>query len=131
MAYGIMQNDGSNITGFSSAVQPDKQLTRSNTPRVHLAVFGDGYEQRLRDGINNVERTFSISFKNQPKAIADDIAGYFNSLAGVDNFTFTIPDTNGGSNEEAVKVVCDTWSKTYTYDEFYNVTATLREVFES
>ena len=31
MALGIMQNDGSNITGFSSAVQPDKQLSRKNT----------------------------------------------------------------------------------------------------
>lgn len=115
----------------SRAVVPDKGMSAPYKPRVLSAKFGDGYEQRLRDGINNVERTFSISFKNQPKAIADDIAGYFNSLAGVDNFTFTIPDTNGGSNEEAVKVVCDTWSKTYTYDEFYNVTATLREVFES
>jgi len=115
----------------SRAVVPDKGMSAPYKPRVLSAKFGDGYEQRLRDGINNVQRTFSISFKNQPKAIADDIAGYFNSLAGVDNFTFTIPDTNGGSNEEAVKVVCDTWSKTYTYDEFYNVTATLREVFES
>ena len=79
----------------------------------------------------NCKHLLNYHFENQPKAIADDIAGYFNSLAGVDNFTFTIPDTNGGSNEEAVKVVCDAWSKTYTYDEFYNVTATLREVFES
>ena len=100
-------------------------------PRVLVAKFGDGYEQRVRDGINNVQRTFSVTFKNQPKAIIDDIAGYFNSLGGVDNFSFTIPDSNESGSEETLKVVCDTWTKTYSYDEFYNLTATLREVFES
>ena len=52
MAFGITQSDGSNITGFSGAVQPDKGLGRQTTMRVHLASFGDGYEQRIADGIN-------------------------------------------------------------------------------
>jgi len=115
----------------SRAVVPDKGMSAPYKPRVLVAKFGDGYEQRVRDGINNVQRTFSITFKNQPKAIIDDIAGYFNSLGGVDNFSFTIPDSNESGSEETLKVVCDTWTKTYSYDEFYNLTATLREVFES
>ena len=61
MAYGIMQNDGSNITGFSSAVQPDKEMSRSNTPRVHLAQFGDGYEQRLVRGLAANKRYHRIT----------------------------------------------------------------------
>ena len=64
------------------------------------------------------------------KSNRDDIAGYFNSLGGVDNFSFTIPDSNE-SDEETLKVVCDTWTKNYAYDDYYDLTATLREVFES
>ena len=43
MAFGIFKADGGNITGFSAPVQPDKGLSRSNTPRVLLANFGDTY----------------------------------------------------------------------------------------
>ena len=65
MAYGIMQNDGSNITGFSSAVQPDKQLTRKNTPRTFTVQFGDGYQQRVANGINNLKQEISVSFQTR------------------------------------------------------------------
>ena len=45
--------------------------------------------------------------------------------------TLQIKPADNIALEEAIKVVCDTWSKSYAYDEFYNLTATLREVFES
>ena len=131
MAYGIMQNDGSNITGFSSAVQPDKQLTRSNTPRVHLAVFGDGYEQRLADGINSLSQEISLSFQTRPKAEIDDLVAFFESLAGVTKFRFDLADTNAGSSTETIKVVCSEWEQTWEYDNFYTLAATLRRVYEA
>jgi phage-related protein len=90
MAYGIMQNDGSNITGFSSAVQPDKQLSRTNTPRTFTISFGDGYEQRLQNGINNLNQEISVSFKTRPKAEIDDLVAFFESLAGVTNLDLTL-----------------------------------------
>ena len=47
----------------SRAVVPDKGMSAPYKPRVLSAKFGDGYEQRLRDGINNVERTLTGSLK--------------------------------------------------------------------
>ena len=128
MALGIMQNDGSNITGFSSAVQPDKQLSRKNTPRVHLAQFGDGYEQRLQDGINSLKQEISVSFQTRPKAEIDDLVAFFESLGGVNKFEMTIDDSNGN---ETIKVLCQQWSQTWAFDNFYSLSATFVRCYEA
>jgi phage-related protein len=131
MALGIMQNDGSNITGFSSAVQPDKQFSRSNTPRVHYIQFGDGYEQRLQQGINNLKQEISVSFQTRPKAEIDDLVSFFESLAGVSKFRFDIADTNAGSSTETIKVVCSQWTQKWEYDDYYTLDASFRRVYEA
>ena len=131
MALGIMQNDGSNITGFSSAVQPDKSLTRSNNPRTFTVQFGDGYEQRIQEGINNISHTFSVSFNNRPKADIDDIIAFFINKGGTTAFSFTYPDSNVGGGEKTVKVVCEDFNQTYSYDDFYSCTASFRRVYEA
>ena len=131
MALGIMQNDGSNITGFSSAVQPDKQMSRSNTPRVHFAQFGDGYEQRLQDGINSLAQEIEVSFKTRPKAEIDDLVAFFESLAGVTKFRFDLADSNAGSSTETIKVVCSDWEQKWEYDDYYTLDATFRRVYEA
>ena len=131
MALGIMQNDGSNITGFSSAVQPDKSLSRKNTPRVHLAQFGDGYEQRLQDGINSLKQEISVSFQTRPKPEIDDLVAFFESLNGVTKFRFDIADSNAGSSTETIKVVCPDWDQKWEYDDYYTLDATFRRVYEA
>ena len=131
MALGIMQNDGSNITGFSSAVQPDKSLSRKNTPRVHLAQFGDGYEQRLQDGINSLKQEISVSFQTRPKAEIDDLVAFFESLNGVTKFRFDLADSNAGSSTETIKVVCSEWEQKWEYDDYYTLDAKFRRVYEA
>ena len=105
----------------------------SSKPKVHVATFGDGYEQRLADGINSIKQEFSVSFNKRPKEEIDDIAGYFNSLKGVTAFNFTIPDSNasGTPKETIIKVVCDGFHIAYDYGDFYSCKATLRRVYEA
>ena len=128
MAFGIMQNDGSNITGFSAPVQPDKGLTRQSKPKVHTIAFGDGYEQRIADGINNLKQTMSVNFATRPKAEIDDIVAFFESLGGVTKFRMTIDDSNGA---ETIKVVCKSWQQTWAFDNFYSLSATFERVYEA
>lgn len=131
MAFGIMQNNGSNITGFSAPVQPDKGLKRASKPKVHVVTFGDGYEQRLADGINNLDQSISVSFSTRPKAEIDDLVAFFESLQGVSKFRFDLADSNAGSNTETIKVVCQEWSQTWEYDDYYSLNATFRRVYEA
>ena len=125
--------NGNEITDGSTTIQvkPDKSLKRSSKPKVHLATFGDGYEQRLADGINSIVETFSVSFKTRPKADINNIIGYLGSLKGVTAFNFTIPDSNAGGSETTIKVVCDSFEINYEYGDFYTSTAKFRRVYEA
>jgi len=110
---------------------PDKQLSRSTTPKVKIATFGDGYEQRLQNGINSLGEVYSVAFVTRTKEDIDDIVYFFNTKRGVVSFDFTIPDSNSGGGEATIKVVCDNYSQKYDYDEFYSCTANFRRVYES
>ncbi len=128
MATAIRQNGGANITGFSAAVPVDKGFTRQSTPKIHMADFGDGYTQRIADGINNLQQTMEVSFSTRPKAEIDDLVAFFESLGGVNKFEMTIDDTNGA---ETIKVLCQQWSQTWAFDNFYSLSATFIRCYEA
>lgn len=117
-------------TGTTYAT-PDKTMTRQSSPKVLLAAFGDGYEQRAVDGINATKETYSLQFRNRTKAFVDDVVTFLESKQGVTKFSFTIPDTNSGGNEKTIKVVCDTYTTNYEYDDYYTLSVNLRRVFEA
>jgi phage-related protein len=86
------------VTGVNtSKVIPDRSLTNSSTTTVRVAKFGDGYQQRVADGLNSVGSSFSLSFNNRTKEDIDDIVAFFESKKGVASFSFTYPDTNSTS----------------------------------
>ena len=72
MAVGDIGFIVSNISATVPVV-PDRGLSRTSKPKVRSAKFGDGYEQRLADGLNSLEEDFSVTFTNRSKAEADDI----------------------------------------------------------
>ena len=119
------------FTDLTSTVRrPDKGFTRASEPRIFKAEFGDGYEQRLANGINNLAESWSITMNNRTNDDIDDIIDFFESKGGVTNFSFVLPNSNEGSSEETVKVVCTDWNKNYDYGDFYSATATFRRVYE-
>ncbi len=117
----------------STYATPDKQLTKKSNPRVLTAKFGDGYEQRIADGINVLNEEYTLSFKTRPKADIDDIVAFLDTQKNVSKFTLTLPDTNNTtrSGERDVKVVAKTYSVNYEYDDFYSLDVELRRVFEA
>jgi phage-related protein len=124
---------GFDLGGGLGFVVPDKTMTRQAKPSVHLAKFGDGYEQRIANGINSIKETYSVSFRHRTKTVIDDIVDFLDTKAGVTKFDFTVPDTNdtSASGEHTVKVVCDTYSTNFEHDDFYTLTATFRRVYEA
>jgi len=81
-----------NIT--TSKVIPDRSLSRSAKTSVRVAKFGDGYQQRVADGLNSVGDSFSLAFSNRTKEDIDDMVAFFESKKGVGSFSFTYPDSN-------------------------------------
>lgn len=125
MAIGFTLLDG------STQAIPDRMLKNTHRPRVLTSQFGDGYEQRLADGINNINQTFVLRFNNRTDNNADDIMAFFEDKKGVTAFDYTFPDTNGTGGEKTVKVVCQDYSITFVNDNFSTVEATLKRVYES
>ena len=131
MAIGLKLNSGGNITGFSAPVAPDRGFTKETKPNVLRARFGDGYEQRKINGINSMIETYSLAFSNRPNTETDDLEAFFIDQAGVSKFTFTIRDSNEGTGEKDIKVVCEEWSKSHTQTAATSLTAKLRRVYEA
>lgn len=117
----------------STYATPDKQLTKASKPRILTAKFGDGYEQRIADGINVLNETYTLTFKTRPKDVIDDIVVFLDAQKNVTKFTLTLPDTNNTtrSGERDVKVVSEDYSVNYEYDDFYTLNVKLRRVFEA
>ena len=119
----------------STYATPDKSMNKSTQPRVLTASFGDGYEQRIADGINSINETYSLSFKTRPKEVIDDIVAFLDTKKNVSKFVLTIPDTNDahaqGNAEKDVKVVATNYSVTYDYENFYSLSLSLKRVYEA
>ena len=122
---------GFDVGGTLGVVVPDKGFTRNNEPKVFVAEFGDGYEQRLANGINNIKQSFSVNFANRPKDEIDDIVAFFESKKGATAFNYVFSDSNASGSEETVKVVCESWNQTWAYDDYYNLSATFRRIYEA
>lgn len=117
-------------TGITTAtIRPDNTLTRSSKPSTRVVKFGNGYEQRGRAGINNIEETYSITMSNREKATADDIVKFLDNTFGVTSFDFTVPDSNSDTNVSTIKVVCDDYAINYGNGNYYDVNASFRRVY--
>jgi len=92
-------------------------------PKVLSARFGDGYEQRVGDGINTMSMVWNLKFEDISSADADTITEFFRTKAGVTYFTWTPP----GIAE--AKFICRKWKRSYPNFR-HTVTATLEQVFD-
>lgn len=72
-------------------VNPSYSATKDVSYRTKQSNFGDGYSQRVGDGINVVQRKFTMDFENMLPADADTLETFFNGLYGVLPFFYTLP----------------------------------------
>ena len=133
-SFTIPSGDVTTIKGVASSAfeaVADRGLSRQSKHRVLTARFGDGYEQRVRDGINTKEDMFSISFKNREAEDIALIAGFLDDKAAT-NFDFVITDTfsSGSLTTSTLKVVCDGYTINYDRENFQSLNCQLRRVYE-
>ncbi len=94
----------------------------SRQPRVRTARFGDGYEQRVADGINSAPKSWALTF-TRPAAEADVVLAFFVARNGVEAFDWTDPEGEAG------KYVCREWSSALIGPVAKSITATFEQVF--
>jgi phage-related protein len=100
---------------------PSRGFTTDITPRVTIAKFGDGYSQRVPDGINNLDQSWNLAFQSHDLTTISEIESFIVTRQGANSFTWLPP---GESTE--VRVICNKWSKVYDS----HISATLNLTFE-
>ena len=83
---------------------PNAGHSLSVEPRVASAKFGDGYEQRVPNGINFILEKWSLTFSGTRQNMGL-VEAFLRTHAGVTSFDWTNPD------EVAGKFVCKSWTK--------------------
>lgn len=102
---------------------PDASVQKKVEPRVRLARFGDGYEQRVRDGINTMPQTWGLQFTGD-RAEIDAIDDFLTRHGGSDSFLWTTPDGVQGH------YICRSWSKQRERGVKVTLQAQFEQVFD-
>ena len=117
------------------AYMPDWGATLKMTPRVRRVAFGDGYEQRAADGINNNLQTWDLTFSRRTDTEVEAILAFLNLMAGVTSFGWEPPSGGyvaGGYHlvdyVTGKKFVCRDWVRTFDAYNSSSIKATFIEV---
>ena len=97
--------------------------TKTNVTRV---AFGDGYEQRVVAGINNMPATWRLTWKDQPISVTTAIENFIKATGGKDYFYWTPP-----GETTQYKVICsEGWDIEYSSSISRTLTTTFTQVFD-
>ena len=81
---------------------PDRGVGTDHTARVLKANYGDGYEQRVAAGINNLPESWSLSWNNKTLNEGNKIIKFLEDHKGVTAFDWYPPDTEVSSTTTSV-----------------------------
>ena len=92
--------------GTDPCWQPDVPISRPEKWRMDIAQYGDGYAQRILDGINALDRKWSLTWELREAAVVNAMVAYFEARKG-NSFQFKEPGTN---------ITYDVWADEWQVD---------------
>jgi phage-related protein len=104
---------------------PDTTISNPHKPRVLNSEMGDGWIQRIEDGLNSDMPALTLTWTNLSVAEATYINDFFKTRKGVTKFEYQPPHINYSAQKN---FVCQDWSADLSSPNTYNVVATLQEV---
>lgn len=94
--------------------------------RVLKSEFGDGYTQRVADGLNAIEHVWSVNWEGLTDSEADTLDNFLGARGGWEAFEWAPPRGAG----TAVKWVCEEWERRPRHAGHADITATFRRVYD-
>jgi len=105
--------------------QPSYQSSVKIEPRVKKIQFGNGYQQRILDGINSELKNLTLTFENRSEIETVSILHFLEERAGQQSFVYNVP-TIYAKPSGVSKFIAPNWETNYN---FYN-NYTIKTVFE-
>jgi phage-related protein len=105
-------------------IDPTFATQAAITPRTLENTFGDGYEQRIGDGLNTIKEIWTVTFENVLWTEVLTINDFLKEQAGTLSFMWTPP------GETALEVKCKQWQRSKTSGTTGTLSATFEQVFD-
>lgn len=96
------------------------KASNKNTPRVKTIVFGDGYAQRVPDGINTLLLNYTLTFEAREIHEITAILHFLTARNGTESFVWLPPAPRG----QLSTVVCTDWTDVQDFYQNYSIQAT-------
>ena len=97
----------------------------TSQPRVSKTSLGDGYEQRIRFGLNTDPKIWNLQFDNRIDTERELIRAFLEARRGSESFDWTTPWNQAGR-----KWVCEEWTIEPSNCNNNQIQAKFRQVFE-
>lgn len=110
---------------FRPPVHPSFNSTKSVQPRILKARFGDGYNQRVADGLNALPQTWDLRWNTLTAAQVDEIEAFLTVTAGYKAFLWTPLDRT-----QPLKFIVESWTRTPVDGRSWSFSAKFSEVFD-
>jgi phage-related protein len=105
---------------------PSLGMQMDNDWRLQKAQYGDGYQQRMLDGIHALQRRWMLNWDSRPRDELNAMVAYLTNTRA-NAFPFKDPAT-----DEVISVFCDKWSITWNLKKtvaYGTLTAQFDEAF--
>ena len=122
--YRPYQLFGGDVPVFAPASKPNLSNRKSHTPRLLTAQFGDGYEQRMPDGINHNPIRWSLTWNALTNSEADDIEAQLQGYQ-FQPFDYEVP----GDEARRYVVVSGTLNRGHVSASHDTISVEIKEVF--
>ena len=107
------------------SINPNYQARKTTAPRVNVSQFNDGYQHRIKFGLNTKPYVWSLTF-NVSETDSDTIETFLEARAD-DGASF---DWTPPSSSTQYKWICSAWTKTIPYKNRAKLNMVFQQVFE-
>ena len=107
--------------------KPSYQTSISLEPRIKVMQFGNGYQQRVPDGINTNLKDFDAAFENRKEPEAISILHFLNQMNAQTSFVYNVPTIYSKTNFDT-RFKAPSWTVNYNSYNNYTVKIKLEEV---
>ena len=109
--------------------KPSYNTKVSATPRVKINQFGNGYQQRIQDGLNTNLLDFQLVFENRSENETVSILHFLHQRNGQQSFIYNLPTIYAKSTSNLnTRFTCPEWVSNYTSYNNYTIEARFKEV---
>jgi phage-related protein len=111
--------------------KPSYNSKIENKPRIRYNQFGNGYQQRIPDGLNTSLVEFNVGFENRSELETVSILHFLQQRNGQESFIYNIPTIFSKSlNNLNTRFICPDWTSSYVSYNNYNIECKFVEVPE-